>query len=147
MKEQVAHHTTVLRRLLLILAVSSVLPCGAARPGRAAVQEIQATGRYHLGDNDTRIDGHRLALMDAKRNALEKAGTYVESITEVKDFQLTRDDIRTYTAGIIAVEASSPDSFSRSSSARQSTISKSARDCNASSTTCTFSSTSSEQVE
>ena len=104
MNEQVAHRTVVRRRLLLILVVSSVLPWGTAYPARAAVQEIEATGRYHLGDNDTRIDGHRLALMDAKRNALEKAGTYVESITEVKDFQLTRDDIRTYTAGIIAVE-------------------------------------------
>ena len=69
----------------------------------ATIKEIDATGRYALGDNDTRIDGHRLALMDAKRNALEKAGTYVESVTEVKDFQLTRDDIHTYTAGLIEV--------------------------------------------
>jgi hypothetical protein len=42
--------------------------------------------------------------MEAKRNALEKAGTYVESITEVKDYQLTHDEIRTYSAGILRVE-------------------------------------------
>ena len=69
----------------------------------AAAKDIDATGRYYLGDNDTRLDGHRLALMEAKRTALETAGTYVESISEVKDFQLTRDDIRTYTAGLIEV--------------------------------------------
>jgi hypothetical protein len=99
-----AQRTIVTRRLLLIIALSSLLPCVRARPGHAAVQEIEATGRYHLGDNDTKLDGRRLALLEAKRNALEKAGTYVESITEVKDFQLTRDDIRTYTAGIIETE-------------------------------------------
>jgi hypothetical protein len=104
MKDRPAYHAVVVHRLLLMVAVAGVLLIAGARPGRAAIQEIEATGRYHLGDNDTRIDGHRLALMDAKRNALEKAGTYVQSITEVKDFQLTRDDIKTYTAGIIAVE-------------------------------------------
>ena len=92
------------RRVVLMIALSSLLSFVHARSVRAATEEIEATGRYHLGDNDTKLDGHRLALMEAKRNALEKAGTYVESITEVKDFQLTRDDIRTYTAGIIAVE-------------------------------------------
>ena len=94
----------MIARVCYALLAVGLLALAGARPGRAAVQEIEATGRYHLGDNDSRTDGHRLALLDAKRNALEKAGTYVQSITEVKDFQLTRDDIKTYTAGIIAVE-------------------------------------------
>jgi len=104
MRDGRASQAVAMCRVLLLLAVAAVSPITGARPGWAAIQEIEATGRYHLGDNDTRTDGHRLALMDAKRNALEKAGTYVQSITEVKDFQLTRDDIKTYTAGIIAVE-------------------------------------------
>lgn len=87
----------------VLMTFGTVLALLLAAPSRAAVEEIEATGRYYLGDNDTRLDGHRLALMEAKRNALEKAGTYVESITEVKDFQLTRDDVKTYTAGIIEV--------------------------------------------
>lgn len=90
----------------VLVAVFTVVP---STESGAAIEEIEATGKYYLGDNDTRIDGHRLALMDAKRNALEKAGTYVRSITEVKDFQLTRDDIRSYTAGIVEVtEMSEP---------------------------------------
>lgn len=89
----------------VVLRVPAATPTHAApaAPTQSGVEEIEVTGRYYLGDNDTRIDGHRLALMDAKRTALEKAGTYVESISEVKDFQLTRDDIRTYTAGIVEV--------------------------------------------
>ena len=104
MRRQSTRRIVRTRYLLVILTLWGALPFAGVRPLRAEVKEIEATGRYHLGDNDTRIDGHRLALMDAKRNALEKAGTYVESITEVKDFQLTRDDIKTYTAGLIAVE-------------------------------------------
>jgi hypothetical protein len=77
---------------------------GIAGPSSAAIKEIEAKGRYHLGDNDSKLVGHRLALLEAKRNALEKAGTYVQSITEVKDYQLTRDEIRTYSAGILHVE-------------------------------------------
>jgi hypothetical protein len=80
--------------LLLLAAVSTP----------AAIKEIEAKGRYHLGDNDSKLVGHRLAMLEAKRNALEKAGTYVQSITEVKDYQLTRDEIRTYSAGILRVE-------------------------------------------
>ena len=77
-----------------------------AAPGAipAATKEIEATARYHLGDNDSKLVGHRLAMLEAKRTALEKAGTYVESMTEVKDYQLTRDEIRTYSAGILRVE-------------------------------------------
>lgn len=56
-----------------------------------------------MGDNDTRTDAKRLALLDAKRLALEQAGTYVESITEVRNFDLTNEEIRAYTAGIVEV--------------------------------------------
>jgi hypothetical protein len=94
---------TTYRRRIGMLA-GAILVILAAASTRAAIKEIDAKGRYHLGDNDSKLVGHRLALLEAKRNALEKAGTYVQSITEVKDYQLTRDEIRTYSAGILRVE-------------------------------------------
>lgn len=60
-------------------------------------------GDYRMGDNDTRTDAKRLALLDAKRLALEQAGTYVESISEVKSFNLMRDELQSYTAGTVEV--------------------------------------------
>jgi len=69
----------------------------------AEVRTITAIGEYRMGDNDTRTDAKRLALLDAKRVALEKAGVYIESITEVKNFDLTREEIRAYTGGIVEV--------------------------------------------
>jgi hypothetical protein len=86
------------------LLIGSLVLLAVPARGRAALKEIDASATYHLGDNDSKLVGHRLALMEAKRTALEKAGTYVESITEVKDYQLTRDDIKTYSAGILQVE-------------------------------------------
>lgn len=70
----------------------------------SAIEEIHASAQYILGDNDSKLDGRRLALMESKRNALEKAGTYIESFTEVKNFQLTQDQVRSYAAGILEVK-------------------------------------------
>jgi tetratricopeptide (TPR) repeat protein len=69
----------------------------------AEIRTIASTGEYRMGDNDTRTDAKRLALLDAKRLALEKAGTYIESVTEVKSLDLTKEEIRAYTAGIVEV--------------------------------------------
>jgi tetratricopeptide (TPR) repeat protein len=69
----------------------------------AEIRTISATGEYRMGANDTRTDAKRLALLDAKRLALEQAGVYIESITEVKTFDLTKEEIRAYTAGIVEV--------------------------------------------
>lgn len=74
-----------------------------ATPVRAEVRTIAASGEYRMGDNDTRADAKRLALLDAKRVALEQVGTYLEGVTEVKNLQVTKDEMRTYTAGIVEV--------------------------------------------
>lgn len=69
----------------------------------AEMRTLTATGEYRMGDNDTKSDAKRLALLDAKRLALEQVGTYLEGITEVKNLSVTKDEIRSYTAGIIEV--------------------------------------------
>lgn len=69
----------------------------------AEVRTITVIGEYRMGDNDTRADAKRLALLDAKRLALEQAGTYLESLTEAKNLQVSGDELRAYTAGIVEV--------------------------------------------
>jgi hypothetical protein len=56
-----------------------------------------------MGEHDTRTDAARMAIEAAKRQALEQVATYLESVTEVKNLDITRDEIRTYTAGVITV--------------------------------------------
>jgi hypothetical protein len=80
-------------------------PAGAGAPSSfpAAVRVVTASGEYRMGDHDTRADAVRLAIEAAKRQALEQVATYLESVTEVRNLDVTRDDIRTYTAGIVMV--------------------------------------------
>ena len=68
-----------------------------------AIRVVTATADYRLGDHDTRTDATRMAIEAAKRQALEQVATYLESVTEVKNLDVTRDEIRTYTAGMITV--------------------------------------------
>lgn len=64
---------------------------------------VTSSAEYRMGDHDTRMDATRMAIDDAKRRALEQAATYLESVTEVRDLDVTRDEIRSYTAGIVTV--------------------------------------------
>jgi hypothetical protein len=79
--------------ILLAPSVSSAKPVN-----------VNATGEYIMGDNDTFTEGKKLALQDAKRLVLEQVGTYIESTTEVKNGAVSSDEIKQYAAGIIKVD-------------------------------------------
>ncbi|HUL00467.1 MAG TPA: tetratricopeptide repeat protein [Nitrospirota bacterium] len=70
----------------------------------AEVKVIIAESSYVMGDNDSKIDARRIAIQEAKRKALEIGGTYVESLSQVKNYQLTKDEIKSYTAGVLETE-------------------------------------------
>lgn len=84
-----------------------LMPEGASAADRSknepALRVVTATAEYRMGDHDTRLDATRMAIEAAKRQALEQVATYLESVTEVKELDVTRDEIRTYTAGIVTV--------------------------------------------
>ena len=88
-----------------------VLPfCGALvamssfeDPALADIRVVNAQGEHRMGDRDTREDAIRLAVEAAKRNALEQVAVYLESVTVVSDMDVTKDEIRTYTAGLVIV--------------------------------------------
>lgn len=75
----------------------------AQTPPAKDLKVVTASGEYRMGDHDTRADAVRLAVDAAKRQALEQVATYLESVTEVRNLDVTRDEIRTYTAGIVMV--------------------------------------------
>ncbi|MBA5873858.1 MAG: DUF4124 domain-containing protein [Nitrospira sp. CR1.2] len=74
-----------------------------ARIRSTDTRTLAAGGEYRMGDLDNRADAIRLATESAKRDALEQVATYIERITEVRDLNVTRDDIRSFTAGIVKV--------------------------------------------
>jgi len=65
---------------------------------------LKCTGIAFIGSGITVDDAKSFAVNDAKRNALEQVGTYLESSMEMKDYMVTKDEIKTYTAGVIKTE-------------------------------------------
>ena len=57
-----------------------------------------------MGDGETPSIAESRALLQAKKVALEQAGTYVESYTKVKNIQVTEEEIKVLTSGIMEVE-------------------------------------------
>jgi hypothetical protein len=56
---------------------------------------------YQASEADNKSSSRTIALEQVKRLLLEELGTYVISVTEVKDFEVTKDKIITFTAGIV----------------------------------------------
>jgi hypothetical protein len=85
---------------LIALAASGL---AALPPALAEVRVVASQGEHRMGDRDTREDAVRIATETAKRDALEQVATYLESVTVVNGTDVTKDEIRTYTAGLVLV--------------------------------------------
>src|SRR3990167_1851868 len=72
--------------------------------GFAETKEIISEGTYNMGYGETPGVAESRALLQAKRIALEQAGTYVESYTKVENLQLTKDELQVLASGIMEVE-------------------------------------------
>jgi len=91
------------RLIVIFLAVGAFMAAMAAYPVLAEIRVVNAQGEHRMGNRDTREDAIRLATEAAKRNALEQVATYLESVTVVHDMDVTKDEIRSYTAGLVLV--------------------------------------------
>ena len=67
-------------------------------------QTFTATHTYILGDHDSKDDARQRCLLEAKRKVLEQAGVYIESASEVKNFDLTKDKITSFAAAVMQVK-------------------------------------------
>jgi hypothetical protein len=88
-----------LRGLLLGL----FLVCLLSSPVDAEIRTLTAEGEHILGEHDTKEDAVRLASEAAKRSVLEQVALYLESVTVVTNLNISRDEIRTYTAGVVNI--------------------------------------------
>ena len=72
---------------------------------------IKHTVKQTFGGGQSPDDARISAMAKAKREALEKAGTYIESLTVVKNSQVEKDEILALTAGVLKAEVISQDNF------------------------------------
>ncbi|HEY9844444.1 MAG TPA: DUF4384 domain-containing protein [Candidatus Obscuribacterales bacterium] len=88
---------TLLVASLIALSLGTV---GWADPGPL---KVSASGEGSGGSSMSQEQVKQLALADAKRMALEQAGTAIISETEVNNFELTRDQILAFAQGLVKV--------------------------------------------
>ncbi|MBA2487631.1 MAG: hypothetical protein H0V35_16340 [Nitrospira sp.] len=69
----------------------------------AELRVVTGTGEHRMSDRETKEDAIRLAMQQAKKQALEQVASYLESVTVVRDLDVTQDEIRSYTAGMVLV--------------------------------------------
>jgi hypothetical protein len=70
----------------------------------AEIKKITVQHTYKMGDNDSRNEARRICFLEAKRSVLEQAGSYIESRTEIRNFQLSKDEVSAYSAALLKVE-------------------------------------------
>ena len=85
---------------VIVLLTIFVLPTVAF----AEIQTFTATHAYILGDHDSKDDARQACVLEAKRKILEQAGVYIESASEVKDSDLTKDKISSFAAAVMQVK-------------------------------------------
>lgn len=89
-----------MKKILIVFGFILLIPAIAF----SEVETITATHKYVMGDNDSKNDARRMCFMEAKRKVLEKAGSYIESNTTVRNYQLAKDEIIAYSAALLKIE-------------------------------------------
>ena len=104
-----------LRKMIALSVISSSLtfaPCAVnfnflplpvVSVAHAEVKTYIGTGEYLMSDGETMDIAKQGAKMHAIRDAQEKAGVFVSSLTEVKNNIVQKDEIETFTVGIVKV--------------------------------------------
>lgn len=72
-----------------------------ASPVNAEIQTYEGTDEYIMSEFETPDVAKQRAKQKAERMAIEKAGVFIESTTEVANMMVTKDEIITMTGGIL----------------------------------------------
>ena len=88
-----------MKKIILYLTCFSLF--FAAVPLRAETKTFVREYTYEAGEIDSKISCRAIALEQVKRLLLEELGTYVESVTVVRDYQVAKDEITTLAAGVV----------------------------------------------
>lgn len=97
---------------LLVVVFLSLICFIAPAPVCAEIQTIFSTVRQPFAGSQSPDDARVAATTKAKREALEQAGTYIESLTVVKNHAVEKDEILALAAGVLKTEIVSQKNYS-----------------------------------
>jgi len=91
----------------IILMILMLLPVSAFSETQTVTHTVKQTFGGGQSPDDARIS----AMAKAKREALEKAGTYIESLTVVQNSKVEKDEILALAAGVLKAEVVSQKNY------------------------------------
>lgn len=97
----------MLRKVCLLLVALILIPYIS----HAEIKTYIHTVKQSFGGSQSPDDARVAAIHKAKREALEKAGTYLESLTIVKNSMVEKDEILALAAGVLKAEIVSEKKF------------------------------------
>lgn len=95
---------TILATLLTMLLLLPVSAIGE-------IKTINHTVKQPFGGSQSPDDARIAAVAKAKREALEMAGVYIESLTVVKNSQVDKDEVLALAAGVLKAEVVSQENY------------------------------------
>ncbi len=98
----------MLKKALFLLLVFILIPCIS----HAEIKTYIHTVKQSFGGSQSPDDARVGAIAKAKREVLEKAGTYLESLTIVRESVVEKDEIIALAAGVLKAEIVSQKNFS-----------------------------------
>ena len=87
-------------RIIIVILIILSTPFKSVAASRDFIESYT----YNAGESDSKLTCRTVSLLEVKRMLLEKIGTYLESRTEIKNFQIEKDKIVALTAGVVKVQ-------------------------------------------
>jgi hypothetical protein len=88
-------------RLLLLLCVCTLVVLSTAYPAFAEIKVFEKEVEEAVSRGQSQEQVEAFALQKAKRLAVEEAGTYIASLTVVRNFQLHQDEVTALASGVV----------------------------------------------
>lgn len=90
-----------MRLIIIAVLVMSAFFIQSAAAAEVSFQEIY---KYDAGEADSKLSCRAVSLVEVKRLLLERLGTYIETESTVQDMKLTRDEVTSFSAGVVKTE-------------------------------------------
>jgi tetratricopeptide (TPR) repeat protein len=90
--------------IILYFLVTASLLLFVANPLCAEVKTFEREYIYRACEDDNKNTGRVIALREVKRSLLDELGNYLVNQAEVKNLQLTKDQVMAFAAGIVMAE-------------------------------------------
>lgn len=85
----------------IIPVITALLLFTSFSPAHAELKTFIKEYTYQASELDSKLSSRTIALTQVKKLLLEELGTYLISESAVKDFELTKDQVSSLTAGIV----------------------------------------------